>query len=413
MPSNAPLAARPSLLGAFWFGLQIVWGAILALSLQSRTIELVPGNDVIAYGWIAGLGAAVAALVQFFIGRWADARARAVGHRREFYALGTAIAIPALLWFYLAPSFAQLVAAFFLLELGMNIATGPYQAVIPDHIENERRGHASAWMAGFQFLGNCTGLSVAAFVLNNAYDAILLSAALGISFAITYLHVRGFSLRPRAAPFRVDPAFTTLLISRGLINTGFYSLMGFLLFFVRDSLGVADVKMTTGLLFISFTCAGVIGAALAAGPTDRLDRRWVVSAACVVIAIALLIFALANSLPLAYGAAILSGLAWGAFTVADWALACAVLPPHSMATAMGVWNIANTLPQIAAPAITAPLVVALSATSAGLGPRVAFLVVILEFTLGTLWLWRLPAHLALPRSESGGAATDRQAVGAV
>lgn len=405
--------AKPSLLGALWFGLQIVWGAILAVSLQARTIELVHGNDIIAYGWIAGAGAAVAALVQLVIGRVADARARVVGHRSEFYAAGTAIALPALMWFYLAPSFTSLVMAFFVLQLGMNIATGPYQAVIPDHIEDSRRGNASAWMAAFQFLGNCAGLCVAAFVLSNTYDALLLCGALAISFAVTFVHVRRFRVTPSDAVFRVEPAFVTLLISRGLINTGFYTLMGFLMFFVRDSLGVADVKMTTGLLFISFTIAGVAGAALASRPTDRLDRRWVVSGACVIIAAALIVFSLANSLPLAYAAAIVSGLAWGAFTVADWALACAVLPPHAMATAMGVWNIANTVPQILAPAITAPLVAALSARTPGLGPRVAFLVVIVEFALGTLWLWRLPAQRALPRSESGPAVPDRQAVGAV
>ena len=407
--------ANPALLGAYWFGLQIVWGAILAVSLQARTIELARGDAIAAYGWIAGLGAALAALVQFFAGRWADARVRRTGHRHEFYLAGTAVAIAALLWFYTAPSFAALVAAFFALQFGMNVATGPYQAVIPDHIADERRGTASAWMAAFQFLGNSAGLLVAGFVLQNLRVALVLCAALSISFAITFAHAARLRSRVQPQALSIGRPFLTLLISRGLINTGFYTLMGFLLFFVRDSLGIAGeaVKITTALLFISFTCAGVAGAALAARPADRLDRRLVVSGANVVIAAALVLLAGAQGPGAAYAAAVAAGVAWGAFTVADWALACAVLPPGAMATAMGVWNIANTVPQILAPALTAPLLLALNARSPGLGPRAAFVLVIVEFTLGTLWLWRLPARFALPQSENGAAMQGRKRYRAV
>jgi hypothetical protein len=92
----------------------------------------------------------------------------------------------------------------------------------------------------------------------------------------------------------------------------------------------------------------------------------------------------------AFAAAIASGCAWGAFFTADWAIAYAVLPRDAMASAMGVWNLAAAIPQIVAPAITAPLVTALDARSAGLGPRVALLLVVVEFAIGAALLWRLP-----------------------
>jgi MFS family permease len=185
----------------------------------------------------------------------------------------------------------------------------------------------------------------------------------------------------------------TLLISRGLINVGFFTLLGFLLFFVRDSLGVqgADaVKTQTALLFISFTVAAIAGAIAAARPTDRYDKRAVVSVAVAVIVLGLALLAMAPNLGVAYAAAVLAGAAWGAFVTADWALASAVLPGGAMATAMGIWNVATTVPQILAPLLTAPLVERASALSPGLGPRLAVALSLLEFAAGAIFIWRLP-----------------------
>ena len=185
------------------------------------------------------------------------------------------------------------------------------------------------------------------------------------------------------------------MASRAFINFGFYTLFGFLFFFVRESLGVPDARTTTGLLFLAFTIAGVLGAAVTGRLADRVDKRVVVTVACVAIAISVGAFAAAPTVPIALGCAIASGFAWGAFFTADWSIAYAVLPRDAMAKAMGVWNLALAVPQVAAPAITGPLVAALDARRAGLGPRVALICVIVEFAIGTAWLWRL----RLPRSR--------------
>jgi hypothetical protein len=95
-------------------------------------------------------------------------------------------------------------------------------------------------------------------------------------------------------------------------------------------------------------------------------------------------------LPLAYVAAAAAGAAWGAFVTADWALASAVLPAGAMATAMGVWNVATTVPQVVAPLVTAPLVERFNAISAGLGPRAAIVLSLVEFVVGGALIRRLP-----------------------
>jgi len=377
-------------------GIQLVWGAILAVSLQARSIALAGPGAIRAYALIAAAGALVATVVQLAAGALSDSERRRTGSRQRFYAAGIALAIPALFWFYLAPSFAQFVAAFLLLQAAMNVAGGPYQAVIPDYVVPERRGLASSWMAVYQSAGNAAGLLVAGLLHDLRIVAVAISVPLAASYGATAEYLRGLVASPPAPAarneLRSDRNLRVLLLSRGLINVGFFTLLGFLLFFVRDSLGVARaaLEMQTAFIFLTFTLAAVAGAPLAARPADTSDKRLVVSVAVALIVVALIVLGTTSSLLVAYLSAGVAGAAWGAFVTADWALATALLPPQSMATAMGVWNVATTLPQVIAPLLTAPLVLRLNAVHAGAGPRGAIALSLLEFAAGAIVVWRLP-----------------------
>ena len=397
-PSSTQPTVSAARLCAFNAGIQLVWGAILAVSLQARSVELAHGDGVRAYATIAAFGALVATLVQPLIGAFSDRQRARVGQRLGFYAAGLAIALPSLVWFYLAPAWWQLLAAFFLLEIGMNVAGGPYQAAIPDYVAPARRGVASSWMSAYQSIGNAAGLLVAGFI----HDARIVAAALAVPFTLSWVATVGYmrglagiASTPVAAPLAAllrNAPLRALLLSRGLVNVGFFTLLGFLLFYVRDSLGVRGdaVQTQTALVFLTFTLAAVAGAIVAARPADRLDKRVVVSVACGCVALALIALAAATSLLPAYLAAAAAGAAWGAFVTADWALAAAVLPGGAMATAMGIWNFATTFPQVVAPLATAPLVERFNALSPGLGPRAAIVLSLIEFALGGALIWRLP-----------------------
>ncbi len=392
-------AARPNdsriyvQVAALWFGLQFVWGAILAVSLQARSATLAPHDGLRAYTLIAAAGALVGTIVQLASGPFADRTFASRGSRRPFFAAGVALSIPALIWFYLAVSYAQLVGAFFLLQIGMNVITGPYAAIIPDYVARDRAGAASAAMGTLQSVGNAGGLLVAGFIGNGAVVAALLVAALGGSWFVTTRVTR--RLQPNRAPrepFRIERDFRTLIASRMAINFGFYTLLGFLFFFVAQSLATpaSEVRTLTALLFLTFTLANVAGAAIAAKPVDRFDKRAVVGVANIVVATGLALLACAPTAGIAFAACAIAGVAWGAYFVADWALAVTVLPRSAMASSMSVWNVAATLPQILAPALTTPIVERANHVAPGLGPRVAVGLAIGEFTLGALWLYRLP-----------------------
>ena len=385
-------------LGALWFGIQVVWTAVLGVVLQERTTAIVPdaSQAVHAYAVLAAAGALLAAGVQVVAGIASDRRRARVGDRRLFYGVGVAIAVPALIALPIAPSLPVLWAAVIVLQIGMNLAGGPYQGIVGDYVEPERVGRASSWMSVSQFCGSVVGLLLTT-LLRGAPLGIALAASLAGAWWVTDAYVARLPRTHTATELlRLDANIRTILASRALINVGFYTLFGFLFFFVRESLGVADARTTTGIVFLAFTIAGVVGAALAGRPADRLDKRVVVSISCAAIAIAVGAFAAAPTLAVTLVCAVGAGAAWGAFFTADWAIAYAVLPRSALAAAMGVWNLAIAIPQIVAPIITDPLVRYFDARSAGLGPRVALICVIIEFALGTAWLWRL----RLPRSPA-------------
>jgi MFS family permease len=374
------MASTYARLAALWFGVQFVWGAVLAVSLQSRSSTLAPLDGLAAYTLIASCGALVGMLTQLIVGPLADVAFDRWRNRRGFYAAGVGIAVPALLWFYLAPSYPQLVAAFFLLQLGMNVVGGPYAAIVPDYVAPQRAGAASSWMGMLQALGNVGGLLVAGFVESRIIVGLVLVAGLVLSWLVTsHATSRAQPGVTAREPFRVGREFRILLGSRMAINLGFYTLLGFLFFFVAQSLGVppAGVRTATALLFLTFTLANVLGAIVGAKPVDRFDKRAVVFSANGVVAAGLLGLLLTAKMAWALVFAGVAGIAWGVYFIADWAMA--------------VWNIAATLPQIVAPLITTPIVERVNAFAPGSGPRVAIGLAIVEFTLGALWLYRLPA----------------------
>ncbi len=165
-----------------------------------------------------------------------------------------------------------------LLQIGMNVAGGPYQAIVSDYLPPERVGRASSWMSVYQFSGSVVGILLTTQLHGVPLGVALAACLLGSWFATDrYVRTRARAAAIEAGPLRLDDNVRTVLASRAFINLGFYTLFGFLFFFVRESLGVPDARTTTGILILAFTVAGVIGAALAGRPSDRLDKRVVVT----------------------------------------------------------------------------------------------------------------------------------------
>ncbi len=383
-------------LAAYWFGIQLVWGAVLGISLQARCVQLGGSASLTTYGEISTLGALAAAIVQLIVGPWSDALRRNGNNRIGFYTTGAIAGAVAIVAFYAASSVATLLMAMVALQVALNVAIGPYQAILPDTIAGSRLGSASAWMAAMQSAGNAAGAILATLLGNRIPLGATIGVALLGTCAVTVVHARSLALRPleREKKLVVSRTLVDLFVSRGFMYVGFYTLLGYLFFYVRDALPTGariDATTASGIGILLFTLAGAAGAATAAKPADRIDERLVVTLGGGVVAVSILALAATHVFAFIFVAIVVAGVGWGVFLCADWAFACRLLPPGALATTMGIWNLAVVAPQMLAPLLTTFALARMGILRTAAGPHAAFVLAGIEMCVAVAWIWRLPA----------------------
>ncbi|MGA7569854.1 MAG: MFS transporter [Candidatus Aquilonibacter sp.] len=395
MQSTTSKESKPARITALWFGVQLIWGAVLGISLQARYLQLTSGSSLELFGWISASGAGAAAITQLVVGPISDAMRRRGRGRGAFYAAGALLGAVAILAFYASSSVYGLLGSFVALQIALNIIIGPYQAIIPDLIPPQRFGVASAWLAAMGSAGNACGAILATLLGGTLRLGLALAAGLLASASITILYSRRLPMQPLspAASFTANRTLVDLFVSRAFVYLGFYTILLYLYFFVASILphGFAlDATRTTGLCVLLFTVVGALGALLAARPADRSDERLVVSVGGCLVALSLAVLAQIHAMGALVPAIALAGVGWGIFLCADWAFACRLLPPAALATRMAIWNLAVVGPQMLAPLVATVTLSQLGVLRNAMGPRDALLLGGAEMLIGTLWIWRLP-----------------------
>jgi MFS family permease len=149
-----------------------------------------------------------------------------------------------------------------------------------------------------------------------------------------------------------------------VVNLGNSMAVLYLLYFLRDRIHYSRLfpghKAEDGLVVLILVYfAGVVITAVAGGMlSDRSGRRKLpVMVSGLVMAVGAVILALWPSWHAAIVAAAIIGLGFGVYLSVDQALVTQVLPSAAgRAKDLGIINVANTGPQVLAPAIAAPLV---------------------------------------------------------
>ena len=423
-----PIIREPTIrdyigVSVYWLGLSFFWGAMLTLVLPNRIGELFPGDKDRILTLVASSGAAVATVAQVFFGAWSDTSRNRFGRRRPFLLVGTLGACATLLFFPGARSLVVLLAVFLGIQFWINIASGPYQGLMPDRIPPAKHGTAAAWMGAasiigriggpiaasvllrpeiqiwlkprapwLQMLGDNRGLSLLTlifiFVLLGTMIATLIAARetpLGlqskkVGIGETILGILRVPLRPY-------PSFVWLLVSRLGIMLGVYTVSFCLLYYIRDTLGFKGESESLGVLtkfLLISTVTGIIGTIPAGVISDKIGKKPILFFANSVCMASGLAFALSHDLTMAYVAAGIFGAGYGAFAAVDWALACNLLPPDSPAKYLGIWAISDTLSQVIAPLLAGPLAFWINGSlGAGVGYRALMLLALVYFAAGT------------------------------
>jgi MFS family permease len=330
----------------------------------------VPGKET-ALGWVTGLGALVAIVVNPVAGALSDRSRPALGPRfsgrRHVWTLGgAAIAFASLVVLASAGSLAAVAVGWAGAQLGLNVMLASLTAAVPDRVPVAQRGFVSGWVGMPQALGLVLGAVLVTAVITGVRPGYWVMAVglvlLAVPFAVLTPDdplAPGSTSRPSwRIGLRDNPDFAWAWGTRFLVQLG--NAMGtlYLLYFLTDRVRLADPEGGLLIMILLYTLGMVATAVIGGRLSDRSGRRKVfVVWSGVVIAVAALLLALWPTWPVALAGSVLLGAGYGVYLAVDNALITQVLPAATdRAKDLGVINIASAAPQVLGPAIAAPLV---------------------------------------------------------
>jgi len=299
------------------------------------------------------------------------------------------------------------------LELTVNIASVPFQSLLPDLVPKHQHAQAGSLMGLLHMSGYLISLAVLVLAGLLVGDAILgyrtvllpLFVILLIGFGLwTVLGVdeQGWAqaardriegtiniLRvlpgtlikfARSAPtllgcmiadyrkveLRTQMDFVFLWLSRFTVFLGYAAFIQYAKWHIDSNLlwrewhasvnmpvgpGAEESKVVFGLIMGSFIVGGLLGSRLAGPLAEKYGKKAVIAVGMIVTAIADIPFVFTGNVWLASAFGFVIGTGWGAFISADWAFACTVIPKKKAGSYMGIWDISTLLPQVISPLI--------------------------------------------------------------
>ena len=380
--------------------------------LSYKAALLAPDHRNTALGLTTAAGLLVATFTQPLIGALSDRTRSRWGRRVPFFLLGTVLSIASLFAVALAPSLALLALAFMGYEFASNTALAPWQALLPDQVAPSRRGAASGLKTMFEILAFVAGRRTAGYLI--ADDQILASVAVaalvfGLSMFLTALAARegrgsnpaeeiGSQLprAPSAAASKTPwpPGFGWWFLNRGLFWGGLIALSSFVLFYLEDVVGMSFAEASRFFGDLSLVLGlSLLAVALPAGRlSDRIGRRPLIVASCLIAILGNAVLLTARSRPTLILGGGLLGLAAGTYLASNWALATDLVPRFQAARYLGIANIATAggsfLARFAGGALIEPINRTFESSSAGY--FTLYGLTLIGFLLATLAVLRMP-----------------------
>lgn len=378
MSATSVESPEPSPVGAGWIvaltlGVVAVfasWFGPLQILLPAQTDLIAgPGGREGLLALVVGTGAAVALVVNPLWGLASDRCRSRLGTRMPVVYAGTAIGVIGQVVLFTASTGPLTLAGWVLVQLGLNGPFAVLAALIADRVPVAQRGIVGSLFGVGQIVGVIAGTVVAEAVGASAVGYLVLAVATPALLVAIVVADRASSATTGGVPasvptdrlargFRPTRDYAWAWLLRFLMNLTNAVLLLYLFFFLDEVVQADDVAgsvliVTVITLVLSAVCAGLTGAV-----SDRFARRRVFAVAgALTTAGGLILLALATTMPVVLLAATILGLGWGLFIGVDMAIITSTLADGATSgTLLGVANIANSLPQVLAPALAAPLV---------------------------------------------------------
>jgi MFS family permease len=379
----------------YWLGLTAIDGAVGVFTQNRLNFDgFAPEFEVGRILFILAIPVAVLSiLVQPTVGAISDYTTSRWGRRKPYIVFGSLLDLVFLAGIATANNVLILGVFVSLLAISTNIARGPFQGYVPDLIAERQVGMASALVGLMQILGNVTGfLLVTIAVAFGRMEAAIAAVAIVELITMVAVVVRvspGVPPLDRAGQTWVQIAKTAwgtdilrersyvwLVVSRLFFLMGGAMLVNLVITYLKQThnLTKEEANGTNVVILVIIVIANLIAIVPSARISDRIGRKPVIYASCVVGSAGLLIAAFAPSVPVLFVGAFLFGASAGTFLAVDWALITDIIPRASSGRYMGLSNVATGSSTVFA-VMTGGLVLDLfnNVFGLGTGPRAAYL----------------------------------------
>lgn len=392
--ANAPVEAlaepERNVRGLFMAGLALAnLGIMVAFfaplqNLLPRMSEQIAGptGKEAALAVVTGIGVIGSVIGNPLAGALSDRTTSRFGRRRPWMLGGSLLGFVGLILLPNMNSIWSLTIAWLAVQFAVNAAYAGLTATIPDQVPVRQRGVASGLVGLAQAFGPVLGVGLVAFVVTSLVGGSYLTAILFVLCVLPFLFIlKDPPLPPEMKPafhlgefvrsFWVSPKkhpdFGWAWLARFLVSLSIAMATLYLLFFLTDHLGFDDetAGQRQTVLLALYAGGTMLTAVIGGYISDRVGKRKIfVIVATGVIAIAGFILAFVPEGQEGWGitmiAALILGIGYGWYLAVDQALITQVLPTAGdRAKDLGVINIANSMPQVLAPVLAAPLVTVL------------------------------------------------------
>ena len=402
----------------YWLGLTAIDGAV-GLFIQNR-LNFGGFADPLEIGRISFLlsipAAAISILVQPTVGSISDYTVSRWGRRKPYIVIGSLLDLVFLAGIATANNVVMLGAFVALLTFSTNIARGPFQGYVPDLVPDKQVGLASALVGLMQILGNVTGFVLVTLAVGLGQIEIAI-AAVALVEVVTMVAVvarvgEGRPPKPRngrswtsilretwGTDILKERSYIWLLISRLFFLMGGAMLVNYIITYLKQTHGLGEeaANTTNLVLLVTIIVANVLAIVPSARISDRIGRKPVIYASCVIGFVGVTLAALAPTVPLAIVGGALFGASAGTFLAVDWALMTDIIPRAASGRYMGLSNVATSASTLLAVASGGLVLDAVNAASGlGTGPRAAYLLGAAYYVIAALALRPVvePARLA-------------------
>lgn len=346
--------------GLMYLGQNVAWAGPTQILLALQVLHQIPDRKEFAFAILMTVGGLFQALGGFFGGVLSDRTRTRWGRRHPWIIAGSLVAVVMLGLLAPSPSYPVLMVVWAVFQFANSAGINATLALTPDTAPASQFGLVSG-IAGVTYtLGVVVGTL--------ASSELPTPVAYGVLAVILVIAVAQFVFwRGGRPPSNVDGTGDVLLekmqegrllggsdsaptsyhdfiwvfAARFLVNLGNFIALFYLLYYLRDQIGVADPD--TGVLILTgiYAVCVVITAFASGVLSDRYRvRRPFVAVASLGVAAASLMLAFVDSFAWVVAGAVVLGLSWGVFTAVDQALVNEVLPDERRrARDVGIMNI--------------------------------------------------------------------------